>query len=227
MRTGQLRVSSVNALQKPSARNEESVVESREVYIKHLLDTGAVKDWNNEDAIKTGARILSGRIVDDAHSERSRWCAREFATCKDPSVFAAVSNIDNASLIDLLAVKRGHSVMCFDAVAAFGQALQTELIFVEGLAVHRATVGQQKQCRWLEVTEGRRKGARAWQDHFVDILLSRKCLGTFKQILKSLAISYSSEFEIALDLHVDDGNVTGLAENMKKVFACLETNIVL
>ena len=92
-------------------------MENREVHIKHLLDTGAVKDWNNEDAIKTGARILSGRLVDDAHREKSRWCAREFATYKDPSVFAAASDIDNASLIDLLAVKRSHSVMCFDAVA--------------------------------------------------------------------------------------------------------------
>ena len=93
--------------------------------------------------------------------------------------------------------------------------------------MYRAEVGQQKLWQCLKVTEGRRKGARAWQDHFVDILLSRECLGTFKQSLKSLAISYSSEFEIALDLHVDDGYVTGPAENMKKVFAYLETNIVL
>ena len=55
MRTACLRVSSVNAVQKPSTRSQESIVESREVHIKHLLDTGAVKDWNREDAIKTGA----------------------------------------------------------------------------------------------------------------------------------------------------------------------------
>ena len=55
MRTACLRVSSAN----PSTRNEESIVESREVHLKHLLDTGAVKDWNTEDAIKTGAIILS------------------------------------------------------------------------------------------------------------------------------------------------------------------------
>ena len=46
----------------------------------------------------------------------------------------------------------------------------------------------------------------------------------FKQKLKSPTIFYSSEFEIVLDLHVDDGYVTRLAE---KMFACLETNIVL
>ena len=105
MRTACLRVSNVKSLQKPSTRIEDSIVESRQVHIKHLLDTGAVKDWNREDAFKTRATILSGRFVDDAHKEKSRWCAREFATYRDPSVFAAA------------------------AVAAFGQAPETELIF--------------------------------------------------------------------------------------------------
>ena len=98
------------------------------------------KDWNREDAIKTGAKILSGKMVDDAHKEKSRYCAREFATFKDPSVFAAASDVDNTSLIDLLAVKRGHGILCFDAVAAFGQAPETELIF------HRSSRGAQSSC---------------------------------------------------------------------------------
>ena len=76
MRTACLRVRSVNASQKPSTRYEESIVESREVDIKRMLDTDAVKDWNREDAIKTGAKILSGRFVDDAHKE-SRGGIRE------------------------------------------------------------------------------------------------------------------------------------------------------
>ena len=48
-----------------------------------------------------------------------------------------------------------------------------------------------------------------------------------KQSLKSPPIFHSSEFEIALDLHVDDTYVTGPPENMKKMFADLETKIVL
>ena len=40
-------------------------------------------------------------------------------------MLAAASDVDNTSLIDLLAVKRGHSIMCFDAVAAPGQASET------------------------------------------------------------------------------------------------------
>ena len=36
--------------------------------------------------------------MDDAHEEKSRWCAREYATYKDPSVFAAASDVDNTFL---------------------------------------------------------------------------------------------------------------------------------
>ena len=94
--------------------------------------------------------------------------------------------------------------------------------------MHRATVGQQKLWQCLKVTEGRRKGARAWQDHFVDILLWTEVSGNL-QAESEVPCSFLFERvrEIALDLHVDDGYVTGLAENMKKVFAYLETNIVL
>ena len=80
MKLSCLRVSNVSAVQKPSTRTEESIVKSRAEHIKPLLKTGAVKDWNREDAIKTGAKILSGKMVDDAHKEKSRYCAREFAT---------------------------------------------------------------------------------------------------------------------------------------------------
>ena len=130
MRTSCLRVSNINAMQKPSTRTEESIAKSRAEHIKHLLETGAVKDWNREDANKTRAKILSKKMVDDADKEKSRYCAREFATYKDPSVFAAASDFDNTSLVDLLAIKRGHAIMCFHAVAAFGQAPETEMIFI-------------------------------------------------------------------------------------------------
>ena len=69
MRMSCLRVSNVNAVQKPSTRTEESIAKSRAEHIKHLLETGAVKDWNRDDAIKTGAKILTGKMVDDAQKE--------------------------------------------------------------------------------------------------------------------------------------------------------------
>ena len=106
MRMSCLRVSNVNAVQKRSTRTEESITKSRSEHIKHLLETGAVKDWNREDSIKTGAKILKKN-----GEEKSRYCAREFATFKDPSVFAAASDVDNTSQIDLLAIKRCHGIM--------------------------------------------------------------------------------------------------------------------
>ena len=99
---------------------------------------------------------------------------------KDPSVFAAALDVDNTSLIELLAVKRSHSIMCVDAVAAFGQAPETELIFIEALAEHRAKVGQHVLWQCLKVREGRRKGNRVRQGHFVDTLLSKECPGAFQ-----------------------------------------------
>ena len=62
MKLSCLRVSNVSAVQKPSTRTEESIAKSRAEHIKHLLEIGAVKDWNREDAIKTGAKILSGKM---------------------------------------------------------------------------------------------------------------------------------------------------------------------
>ena len=116
--------------------------------------------------------------------------------------------------------------MCFDAVAAFGQAPETELIFIDALEEHRAVVGQHVLWQCLKVREGRRKGARAWQDHFIETLVSQDCPGSSKQSLKSPTIFYSSDFEAALDLHVDDGYMTGPAEMMMQVFAYLEGAIV-
>ena len=156
-------------------------------------------------------------MVDDAHKEKSRFCAREFATYKDPSVLAAASDVDNPSRIDLLAVKMGHRIMCYE----------TELVFTEAPGEHRAIWGQHELWQCLKVREGRRKGARAWQDHFIDTLLSKDCPGSFKQSLKSPTIFYSSDFEAALDLHVDDGYMTGPAERMMQMCAFLEGVIVL
>ena len=47
------------------------------------------------------------------------------------------------------------------------------------------------------------------------------------QRLATPTINDTSEFEIALDLHVGDGYVTWPAENMEKVFSHLETGVVL
>ena len=87
--------------------------------------------------------------------------------------------------------------MCFDAVAAFGHAPETELIF-------RGSRRAQSNCgsaRTVAMPEGRRKGARTWQDHFVVARLPRIFLAE-SEVPDNF---YSSDFQAALNLHVDDG----------------------
>ena len=136
------------------------------------------------------------------HKEKSNWCAREFATYKDPTVFAAASEVDNTYLFDLLVV----TASCASTQWPHSVKLVTVLIFIEAPAEHRAKVGQHVLWQRLNVREGRRKVARAWQDHFVHTLLSKECPGTFKKSLKSPTIFFSSE--IAMGQQVDDGYVT-------------------
>ena len=73
-------------------------------------------------------------------------------------------------------------------------------------------------CQCLKVREGRRKGARSWQDHFVEKLLSADCPGHFKQSSKSPTIFHSGELDITMDVHVDDGYVAGRGQGLVKVF---------
>ena len=110
------------------------------------------------------------------HTRRSRGDVRESSPrARTHLCLQLQGDVDNTSLIT-----------CFDAVAAFGQAPETELIFIDAPARRRAKVGQHVLWQCLNVREGRRKRARAWLDHFVDTLLSKECLGTFKQVPDNL-----------------------------------------
>ncbi len=121
----------------PKFRGDKSIAEMREAHIKYLLESKSVLDWRREDEQRTGAKTLSGRFVDDPMKEKSRYCAREFATTKDPTVFAAASDVDATAIVDLYALKHDFPTLCFDAVAAFSQADEQELIFLECPREHR------------------------------------------------------------------------------------------
>ncbi len=71
-RTVGMLVASVEQLAIAPARSDESIVKSRADHIKYLLESGSVKDWDYDEYVATGAMILSGRFVDDAHKEKSR-----------------------------------------------------------------------------------------------------------------------------------------------------------
>ena len=76
MTAGYLHVSRVNALQKPTTRSEESIVERREVQIKHLMDTAAVKDWNKRMRSRQERQSCVGDLL-MTHTRRSRGGVRE------------------------------------------------------------------------------------------------------------------------------------------------------
>ena len=99
---------------------------------------------------------MSGRFVDDPIKEMSRYCAREFATKKDPTVFAAASDVNNSAIIDLLAVKKGYPIMLFDAAAAFSQAEEQELVFLERPIEYQMMCNKPVLWQCLKVREGRR-----------------------------------------------------------------------
>ena len=126
MKLSCLRVNNVSAVQKPSTRTEESIAKSRAEHIKHLLETGAAKMRSRKER----------------KSCKEKWW--KMHTKKSPDIVRESlprSRTHQCSrLLDLLAVKRGHGLMCFDAVAAFGQAPETELIF------HRSSRGAQSNC---------------------------------------------------------------------------------
>ena len=111
-------------------RSEASIRASREKEIDKFLQKGYVKDWKLAEAKATGARILTGVWVDPPHKEKSRYCAREFATDKDDTVFAAASDEQATGAVDFFAVKHGFPLQDFDAVSAL-QSPEEELIFIK------------------------------------------------------------------------------------------------
>ena len=186
-----------------------------------------MKDWDADEARATGALILSGRFVDDPIKEKSRYCAREFATTKDPTVFAAASDVNNSAIIDLLAVKKGYPILVFDAVAAFSQAEEQELVFLQPPVEYQVTCKKPVLWQCLKVREGRRNGARSWQDHFHECLTDEACPGRFKRNMKTASLYHSKELDVTIDIHVDDGYAVGESESLEKVFAYLSSKLVL
>ena len=135
---------------------------------------------------------------------------REGVCHAHPPVFAAASDVDNTSIDRFAGSQEGSQHHVFRRSGRIRSSSRNRA------DLHRGPCrAQGKNWPTCDVAmpeserEGRRKGARAWQDLFKDTLLSKECPGTFKQSLKSPTILYSSELEIALDLHVDDSNVTG------------------
>ena len=76
MKLSCLRVSNVSAVQKPSTKTEENIARSRGEHIKHLLETGAVKDWNREDAIMKFTKKSREIVRESLPRSRTHQCLR-------------------------------------------------------------------------------------------------------------------------------------------------------
>ena len=127
-----------------------------------------MKDWVAQEACATAANILTGSFVDAAHREKSR-CAREFVTHQDPNVFAAASDVDNTSLIDLFDVrhKRPHLVLRRGCDILPGSRNRVGL----HSGFLRTCAGSWPRHP-LAVPEG------SWQDHLTDKILRKDWLPT-------------------------------------------------
>ncbi|MFM7987255.1 MAG: hypothetical protein ACKPKO_48875, partial [Candidatus Fonsibacter sp.] len=106
-------------------------------------------------------------------------------------MFAAASGTNNLAILDLLAVKKGYPILVFDSVAAFSQAEEQELVFLHPPAEHQAICKKPVLWQCLRVTEGRRNGAKSWQDHFHECLTEEACPGRFKRNMKTPSLYHS------------------------------------
>jgi len=187
----------VSEIPDPSVRIDAIIAESRKAHIDHLLESCSVKDWDVAEAKATGSKVLTGRFVDDNARMCSCYCAIEFATTNDPEVFAAASDPDNASFVDLHA-------------AAFPQATKEELVFLWPPAEYTERIGKQVLWQCLKVREGRRSSACGWKNHLSDII-ERLPDAYFQRNPKVVSQFFCKGLDVVLDLHVDDGNGSGRA----------------
>ena len=96
--------------------------------------------------------------------------------------------------MDLLAVKRGSqcvSCVSMQWLRCIRPSSRDRALF-QAPEEHKAKVGKQVLWQCLKVREGRRKGARAWQDHFVDY---PAVAGVSRQLLAESAVPCNLVFE--------------------------------
>ena len=112
-------------------------------------------------------------------------------------------------------------------MAAFSQADEDELVFLQPPEEYLARIGKKVLWQCLKVREGRRSGAKSWQEHFAACIQANECPGQFKQNPKTPSQYHSISLDVTVDLHVDDGYATGPPENLQNAFTYLSTVLVL
>ena len=150
--------------------------------------------------------MFNARRVDEQHKEKSRYVVKDFANTRVPTMFAAASDTAVGGVVELKAVSQNYSTSTFDVTSAYTHAWEDELVFLEPPPEE---IEEHGDCvwRWMRVICGRRKGARAWQEHFDSILRSEEARQrgfTVESHPKCPTLHNVREADGVIELHVDD-----------------------
>ena len=192
-------------------RSPESIHASRMIEINKWRERGVVERWSRQAAMATGGQFFNARWVDEQHKEKSRYVVKDFASTRDPTMFAAASDTAVGRVVELKAVIQNYSMFKFDVTSAYTHAWEDELVFLEPPPEE---IEEHGDCVWrsIRVIYGRRKGARSWQEHFGPILRSEEARQrgfTVEAHPKCPALYYVREADGVIDHHVDDGHGCG------------------
>ncbi len=118
-----------------------------------------------EVARASGGKIFGARWVDDPVKEKSRYVIQDFAKTKDPTVFAAASDMSTARVIKYKAARCGYPTFVFDVTSAYTHAVEKELVYFEPPWEWVEAYGDCLWCSNMKVY-GRRDGAHSWYKSF-------------------------------------------------------------
>ena len=76
--------------------------------------------------------MFNARWVDEKQKEKSRYVVKDFASTRDPTMFAAASDTAVGRVVDFKAVIEKYSMFTFDVTSAYTHAREDELVFLGG-----------------------------------------------------------------------------------------------
>ena len=214
--------SSIRTLKSP-----ESIHASRMVEINKWRERGVIERWSRQAAMATGGQFFNARWVDEQHKEKSRYVVKDFASTRDPTMFAAVSDTAAGRVVEFKAVIQNYSMFTFDVTSAYTHAWKDELVFLEPPPEE---IEEHGDCVWrsIRVIYGRRKGARSWQEHLDSIIRGEEARQrgfTVEAHPKCPTLYYVREADGVIELHVDDGHGCGKETVIAELLSFLSEKI--
>ena len=188
------------------------------------MDEFGVYEWVERSAYPD-APCFGSTWVDRLKSDevKSRLCCQDIAWFKSEEFFAATPLTLAGKVIELLAVKRGWSVLTADVSVAFLHAPAEDEVLLRPPKEATPPEGMQKPV-WLlrKQLYGRRGAPKAWQEFLQDQLAA---LG-LKTNVANPTMHFDPVREVYLDVHVDDFLATGPEGPLSWIFEQLQ-NVLL